>query len=76
MDDQQGTLFGEWGRKDATLSDTTAQKTYGLPQAEIIDAIRGVSSTAGRVRLTVIHSFVSCAARSRPWWRRSMVPPT
>ena len=40
MDDQQGTLHGEWGRKDATLSDTTARKDYGLTQAEILHAIR------------------------------------
>jgi len=40
MDDQEGTLFGEWGRKDATLSDTTARKEYGLTQAEIIHGIR------------------------------------
>ena len=40
MDDQQGTPSGEWGRKDATLSDSTARKEYGLTQAEIVHAIR------------------------------------
>ena len=39
-DNQPGTLYGEWGRKDATLSDTTARKEYGLTQPEIIHAIR------------------------------------
>ena len=36
MDDH----YGEWGRKDATLSDKSARETYGLTDDEIIGAIR------------------------------------
>ena len=36
MDDQ----YGEWGRKDGTLSDKSARETYGLTDDEIIGAIR------------------------------------
>ena len=33
-------LNGEWNRKGATLSDTTAKKEFGLSNEEIIGAIR------------------------------------
>ena len=36
MDDQ----YGEWGRKDGTLSDKSARETYGLTHGEIVSAIR------------------------------------
>jgi hypothetical protein len=36
MDD----LDSEWQRKDATLSDKTARKEFGLTQEEIVQAIR------------------------------------
>ena len=59
MDDHQGTQSGEWGRKDATLSDTTAQKEYGLTRAEILEAIqvgqlqyREGSARGGRLPVT------------------------
>jgi hypothetical protein len=32
--------YGEWNRKDATLSDATAQKEYGVPRDFIIEGIR------------------------------------
>jgi hypothetical protein len=46
MANQQGTLLGEWGRKDATLSDATSRKSYGQTQVEIIAGIRAGNSTA------------------------------
>ncbi len=32
--------YGEWTRKDSTLSDSTARKEYGLTQAEIMQGLR------------------------------------
>jgi len=33
--------YGEWPRKNSTLSDSTARKEYGLTQAEIIQGLSG-----------------------------------
>ena len=39
-DDLKNLSYGEWARKGATLSDTTARREYGLTQKEILDSLR------------------------------------
>ena len=51
-------LYGEWGRKGATLSDTTAQKEYGLTYEEIV---RAIQSGALQFREGSMHG--------NPWFR-------
>jgi hypothetical protein len=49
---------GEWGRKDATLSDKTARSEYGLMQEEIYAAI-----DAGKLQ------YRPAAMHGNPWLR-------
>ena len=54
MDDN----YGEWGRKDATLSDKSARETYGLTHGEIVSAIR-----AGKLQ------YREGSMHGNPWFR-------
>jgi hypothetical protein len=57
-DDLKNTSYGEWARKGATLSDTTARREYGLTQKEILDALR-----KGQLQ------FREDSAHGNPFWR-------
>ena len=54
MDD----MDSEWQRKGATLSDKTARKEFGLPQDEIVQALR-----AGKLR------YREASMHGNPWLR-------
>jgi len=50
--------YGLWGQKNATLSDKTAEKEYGIPRQDIYDAIN-----AGELQ------FREGNMHGNPWYR-------
>lgn len=50
--------YGLWGQKNATLSDKTAEKEYGIPRKEIYDAIN-----AGELQ------YRESSMHGNPWYR-------
>jgi hypothetical protein len=64
-------LYGEWGRKGATLSDKSARKQFGLTQDEIEDAIRAgklqyrEGSVYGAIWLRLLRREVEALVREK-----------